>query len=155
MNQTPIVRRMFSVALTLSTAVALLLAANELPQVSIPLAASLLPLLALCFVSGHYLASRPTRRRTETVKLTTLKATMRTVHLIVNNFFNNLLLIELDLKDQLPSASLDEIESGMQETFRQLKALGDVQAVKETPFAMGALIEYPQATSAKNGARKA
>ena len=69
---------------------------------------------------------------------------MRTVHLIVNNFFNNLLLIEMDVKELLPPEALDELDSRIQDTFEELKALGDLDVVQEVPFTLGPLIAYPR-----------
>ena len=93
---------------------------------------------------GRFTAKRHKRHETEAVKLATLKATMRTVQLIVNNFLNHLLLVELEIKDHLRPHALDQLEQEMQVTFKELKALGDVASVEEVPFALGPLISYPQ-----------
>jgi hypothetical protein len=76
-------------------------------------------------------------------KLRTLKATMRTVQDIVNNFLNNLLLFQMDAAAVMPHGSLDSIEELSQQTYQKLKALGDLESVRETPLATGAGIEYP------------
>jgi len=97
---------------------------------------------------GRWMSGRRNRVHIEAAKLATLKATMRTVQLVVNNFFNHLLMVELEIKDQLRPRALDQLERRVQETFQELKALGDVWVVEEVPFALGPLISYPKAASA-------
>lgn len=103
---------------------------------------------ALGLLVGRLTAHRRVSASLERVKLATLKATMRTVQLIVNNFFNTLLLIEMELKDSIRRSVLDELEQGMQEAFQQLKALGDLESVEEVPFATGPIIAFPRAKAA-------
>ena len=88
--------------------------------------------------------SRQRRRRRhqaeiEAQKLRTLKATMRTVHDIVNNFLNSLILFELPA-----NGDMDTIEELVQDTSEQLKALGDLDSVVEKSLAVGIGIEYPR-----------
>ena len=78
----------------------------------------------------------------EAQKLRTLHATMRTVQDIVNNFLNNLLLFEIPAKDVISHGSLDTIEGLIQDTYQKLKALGDLESVREIPIAAGVGIEY-------------
>src|ERR1044071_4854912 len=82
------------------------------------------------------------RAEIEAQKLKTLQATMRTVHDIVNNFLNNLLLFEMDLRDSVPSDRLDGLDDLIQETSLKLKALGEVVTVEEQQLAAGAGIAY-------------
>jgi hypothetical protein len=79
----------------------------------------------------------------EAQKLRTLKATMRTVHDIVNNFLNNLMLFEIPEQDDVPHGSLNAIEELIQHTSQELRALGDVDSVVEQSLAIGIGIEYP------------
>jgi hypothetical protein len=94
------------------------------------------------------MSRRRNRAQIEAARVATLKATMRTVQLVVNNFFNHLLLVELEIKDKLRPHALDHLERRMQETFQELRALGDVTVVEEVPFALGPLISYPRTTPA-------
>jgi hypothetical protein len=80
----------------------------------------------------------------EAQRLRTLKATMRTVQDIVNNFLNSLLLFEIPAKDVISRGSLDTIEELIQDTYQKLKALGDLESVREIPIATGVGIEYAQ-----------
>jgi hypothetical protein len=70
-------------------------------------------------------------------KLRTLKATMRTVQDIVNNFLDNLLLFEMEAQAVMPPGSLDALEELAQQTYQKLKALGDLESVRETPLTSG------------------
>jgi hypothetical protein len=80
----------------------------------------------------------------EAQKIRTHKATMRTVQDIVNNFLNNLMLFEMPAKGNLPDGSLDTVEELIQHTANQLRSLGDLESVVETPLAVGMGIEYPR-----------
>ena len=132
------------VALTfaLSLALVVLLARTQFGRLSPANILSILAWIVAGIVVDRFVFRQREHVETRALKLSTLRATMRTVQLIVNNFFNNLLLIEMELKDVLPSDSVNQLESGMQETFKELKALGDLQSVEEVPFAMGPLISY-------------
>jgi hypothetical protein len=77
----------------------------------------------------------------EALRLRTLKATMRTVHDIVNNFLNNLMLFEIPAKDD---GSFDTMEELIQHTSHQLRSLGDVESVVEQSLAVGIGIKYPR-----------
>ena len=79
----------------------------------------------------------------EAQRLRTLRATMRTVHDIVNNFLNNLMLFEIPAQDDAPHRSLNTIEELIQHTSQELRALGDVESVVEQSLAIGIGIEYP------------
>ena len=95
--------------------------------------------------------SRQSRRKRrqdeiEAQKLRTLKATMRTVQDIVNNFLNNLMLFEIPTKADMPHGSMDTMEELIQHTSQQLRALGDVESVVEQSLAIGVGIEYSHKT---------
>jgi len=78
------------------------------------------------------------------LRLRTLKATMRTVHDIVNNFLNNLMLFEIPVMDDAPHGSSTTVEELIQNTAQQLRSLGDVESVVEQTLAVGIGIEYPR-----------
>jgi hypothetical protein len=82
----------------------------------------------------------------EAQKLRTLKATMRTVHDIVNNFLNNLMVFELQAAAITKPGALDPLERIIHETAGKLKALGDLESVREIPLAMGPGIHYKDPT---------
>ena len=77
----------------------------------------------------------------EALRLRTLKATMRTVQDIVNNFLNNLMLFEIPAKDDGSSDTMEEL---IQHTSQQLRSLGNVESVVEETLAVGIGIEYPR-----------
>jgi len=87
------------------------------------------------------------QREIEEQKLRTLKATMRTVQDIVNNFLNNLLLFEMDMQANVPPRAFEQLDELARQTYEKLKALGDLQEVRECSLAVGAGIEYPQRVS--------
>jgi hypothetical protein len=70
-------------------------------------------------------------------RLAVLKATMRTVQDLVNNFLNNMQLVQLEAGDALSPETLSLLENATRETFEKLKALGDLDCVPETKLAIG------------------
>jgi hypothetical protein len=101
--------------------------------------------LVLIFVAmavDRALLRRRQRREVEARELQTLKATMRTVQHIVNNFMNNMVLFQIEADAVMPRGFCDPLGELIQETAQKLKTLGDVKSVRETPLAMGAGIEY-------------
>ena len=76
-------------------------------------------------------------------RLRVFKATMRTVHDIVNNFLDSLQLVHIEAEGQLPAEMLSLVERIVQETAAKLKALGDLETVKEKEMSIGQGIEYP------------
>lgn len=66
-------------------------------------------------------------------RLKVLKATMITVHDIVNNFLNNLQLfrMEVEKKNALPPESLELMDSIVHDTSAKLKKLGDLDTTPE------------------------
>jgi len=75
-------------------------------------------------------------------RLRVLKATMRSVHHIVNNFLNSLQLFRLDAEDTLPQESLDLLDELVQETSAKLQVLGDLETTPEKPTPIGICIDY-------------
>jgi hypothetical protein len=80
-------------------------------------------------------------------RLRVLRATMRTVQDIVNNFLNSLSLFRLEAEDKgaLSESSLQMMDSLIQETSAKLIALGKLQGTPEKPMAGGMVgIDYGQ-----------
>lgn len=71
-------------------------------------------------------------------RLRVLRATVRTVQDIVNNFLNNLLLFRLEAeKSALSQSSLQQMDSLIAETGAKLNALAEAEAAHEKPMAGG------------------
>ena len=90
-------------------------------------------------------------------RLRVLRATMRTVQDIVNNFLNSLSLFRLEAEDRgaLSESSLQEMDSLIQETSAKLNALGELQGTPEKPMAGGMVgIDYEQEPSSREGSRR-
>lgn len=80
-------------------------------------------------------------------RLRVLRATMRTVQDIVNNFLNSLTLFRLEAEDKgaLSEGSLQAMDSLIQDTSAKLNALGELQDTPEKPMAGGLVgIDYEQ-----------
>lgn len=75
-------------------------------------------------------------------RLRVLKATMRSVHHLVNNFLNGLQLFRLDAEDILPPESLALFDELVRDTAAQLQVLGDLDATPEKPTPIGICIDY-------------
>ena len=75
-------------------------------------------------------------------RLRVFKATMRTVQDIVNNLLNGLQLIQLDTEAK-PAGMQAQVDQVIQQAAAKLKALGDLETVKEREMAIGLGIEYP------------
>jgi len=107
-----------------------------------------LTLIAVGFIIDRILSRQRKLRRQhdeiEAQRLRTLKATMRTVQDIVNNFLNNLMLFEIPAQADMPHGSPGTIEELIQHTAQELRALGDVESVVEQSLAIGVGIQYPQ-----------
>lgn len=72
-------------------------------------------------------------------RLQVLKATMRAVQDIVNNFLNNLHLIRIELAGTVNTddALWDQLEKGIEDTAAKLNALADMQDTPEKEIAAG------------------
>jgi hypothetical protein len=92
-------------------------------------------------LDGWYRRKRH-KAEVEAQKLRTLRATMRTVQDIVNNFLNNLMVFEMAASSEMPDGSRDRLEDLIQETSQKLKALGDLQSVQERVLAIGIGIAF-------------
>lgn len=75
-------------------------------------------------------------------RLRVLKATMRSVQHLVNNFLNSPQLFRLDAEDALPAESLDLLDELVRDTAAKLQMLGDLDATPEKPTPVGVCIDY-------------
>ena len=80
-------------------------------------------------------------------RLRVFKATIRTVQDIVNNLLGSLQLVHLAAEGQLPAEMVTLVDRMIQEAAVKLKALGDLETVKEREMAMGLGIDYPGSAS--------
>ncbi len=76
-------------------------------------------------------------------RLRVFRATMTTVHDIVNNLLNNLQLIRLEGEGRLSEETLMLFDSMIEEGSAKLKRLAEVETVNERAMAIGMGIEYP------------
>ncbi len=117
-------------------------------------------LILVGLIVDRFLSARRKRHQAEVEaqKLKTLKATMRTVQDIVNNFLNNLMLFEIEAAAVMPDGSLEPLQELIQQTSQKLTALGDLESVREIPLAVGVGIDYaatsPSAQTANQGQTK-
>jgi hypothetical protein len=81
----------------------------------------------------------------ERQRLRVFKATMRTVHDIVNNLLNSLQLIRLEADDRLPAGLLTQLDQMIADAAGKLRTLGDLETVNERETAIGTGIDYPNA----------
>ena len=110
----------------------------------------ILVVLALIFggiATNWWIQERRKRRRrqaeNEENKLKVLKATMRTVQDLMNNFLNNIQLFRIEAEGVLPEESLELFDDLIQQTSGKLKELGDLDIVNEIQMASGTGIEVP------------
>jgi hypothetical protein len=71
-------------------------------------------------------------------------ATMRTVQDIVNNLLNGLQLVQLEAEGE-PAEMQSQVDGVIQEATTKLRALGDLETIKEKEMAVGLGIDYPEA----------
>jgi hypothetical protein len=79
------------------------------------------------------IASRRRKRALEIheQRLRVFKATMRTVHDIVNNYLNNLQLFRLESETALPAKSSALFDQLLHDTATELQGLGDLDDTPE------------------------
>jgi hypothetical protein len=102
--------------------------------------ASAFVLIVVGLVIDQLRERRVARRRAEIEeqRLRVLKATMRTVQDIVNNFLNSMQLFRMEAEDgPLSVESLKLFDDLINETAEKLKALGDSESVVEHKMASG------------------
>ncbi len=112
---------------------------DEIDKLAVPVAV----ILAGLFIDRTIVRPREEREaEIQAQRLRVLKATMRSVHHIVNNFLNSLQLFRLDAEETLPQESLDLLDELVQETAAELRTLGDLEATPEKPTPIGVCIDY-------------
>jgi PAS domain S-box-containing protein len=79
-------------------------------------------------------------------RLRVFRATMTTVHDIVNNLLNSLQFIRLESEGRLPPELLTLFDGMIQDASLKLAALGDLQTVNEKNMVIGVGIDYPGST---------
>ena len=91
-----------------------------------------------------FVARQRKKRETEIQeqRLRVLKATMRTVHDLVNNFLNNMQFFRLETEDALSPEAAELFDKVIQETSAKLKALGDLQSTPEKTVGGSAWIDF-------------
>lgn len=87
------------------------------------------------------------RRKAEQLKISeqrlrVMKATMRTVHDIVGNAFNEMILFQIQAKESkaLSKETLEDLNDLIQETCTKLKAISDLEDTPEKEFSSGMTI---------------
>ncbi|VTR92981.1 Uncharacterized protein OS=Photobacterium profundum GN=PBPRB1928 PE=4 SV=1 [Gemmata massiliana] len=90
-------------------------------------------------------------RELEAERLRVLKATMRTVHDIVNNFLNGLQFVRIEGEGVLPTETLELLDVLSRDTAEKLKALGDLETVPERQMASGTGIDFAQGAGNRVG----
>ena len=94
----------------------------------------------------------------EAQRLRVFRATMTTVHDLVNNFLSSMQLIRLESEDLLPQETLELFDRLIDENAAELRLLGDLEVVREKEMAVGLGIAYragdtPVARSAEPNGR--
>jgi hypothetical protein len=80
-------------------------------------------------------------------RLRVFRATMRTVHDIVNNFLTSLQFVHLEAEGELAGEMQTLVDRMIREAADKLKTLGELETVKEKEMAIGVVIEYPGSAS--------
>jgi HAMP domain-containing protein len=78
----------------------------------------------------------------EAQRLRVFRATMTTVHDLVNNFLSNMQLIRFEAENRLPQETLDLFDQLIQDNAAELRLLGELQVVREKEMAVGTGIDY-------------
>ena len=94
--------------------------------------------------------SEKQRQELELKRLQALKATMSTVHDVVNNFLNNIHLFIFEAKKTgtLTPESIDSLERLMHKTASELRQMSEVQSVQEVEVVKGIIgIDYKDKSS--------
>jgi len=89
-------------------------------------------------------ARRQRARERETERLQVLHATMRTVHDIVNNFLNNLQLVQIEGDGLLPDEVLGLLDERIRDVAEKLRILGNLERVATLTMPTGLGIDYGQ-----------
>ncbi len=78
----------------------------------------------------------------EAQRLRVFRATMTTVHDLVNNFLANMQLIRLEAEGRLPADTLELFDTLIEDNAAELRLLGDLEVVREKEMAVGTGIDY-------------
>lgn len=78
----------------------------------------------------------------EAQRLRVFRATMTTVHDLVNNFLASMQLIRLEAEDVLPKETIELFDQLIEDNAAELRLLGDLQVVREKEMAAGLGIAY-------------
>jgi PAS domain S-box-containing protein len=81
-------------------------------------------------------------------RLRIFRATMTTVHDIVNNFLSHMQLIRLEAEGRLSEETLALFDRLIDENAKELRVLGDLETIREKELAIGTGIEYPSRDAA-------
>jgi hypothetical protein len=76
-------------------------------------------------------------------RLRVFKATMTTVHDIVNNFLNSLQLVRLEAEGRLPAELLTLFDGMIAQAAMELRTLGNLETINEKEMEIGTGIDYP------------
>jgi DNA-binding NtrC family response regulator len=76
-------------------------------------------------------------------RLRVFKATMRTVHDIVNNLLTSLQLVRLEAEGRLPADQLTLFDKMIADAAGKLRTLGDLETITERELEIGTGIDYP------------
>jgi two-component system, sensor histidine kinase and response regulator len=79
----------------------------------------------------------------ERQRLRVFRATMTTVHDIVNNLLNSLQLIRMEAEGRLPAEMLAQFDRLIAEAVSKLRTLSDLKTVNEKGMEIGFGIDYP------------
>ena len=81
-------------------------------------------------------------------RLKVFRATMTTVHDIVNNFLMNMQLIRMEAEGRLTEETVQLFDRLIEESAAELRVLGDLETVREKQMAVGIGIDYPRSRDA-------
>lgn len=84
-------------------------------------------------------------------QLRVLHVTMRTVQDIVNNNLNQLQLLRLEAEGRVPAETLKHFDETIQDTARQLTALGNMTVFVEKPMESGPGLDLRPSSETKPG----
>jgi PAS domain S-box-containing protein len=76
-------------------------------------------------------------------RLRVFRATMTTVHDIVNNFLNNLQVVQIEAEGKLPPEVLTLLERLIHDAAAELRQLSDLETINEKQMAIGEGIDFP------------
>ena len=88
----------------------------------------------------------------EAQRLRVFRATMTTVHDLVNNFLASMQLIRLEADGRLPVETLELFDRLIDDNAAELKLLGDLEVVREKEMAVGTGIDYRADATSRDAA---